>query len=442
MADVPAVEAPAAPPAADTAPPQPGSDPGVKAVIDRMAGSDAFAALDALGEDKDDKGTPAPASPKPRDATGKFVPKPKETPPAPVAAAPKPPATTPAPDEFDKDGVPTKTPKLREHYLKLKADLTERENKYKAERADWEKQLAEARKGDPETTERLTKLQKDWEDAQAELRFTKYEASAEYKEKFGQPYVNAYTAGMKKTAALKVVERFDDSDPTNKVRIQEKRQGTTEDFDFIMSATDDETAAERAVQLFGEKAAPMILWHREQTNDKAVAAQNAIKEYREKGTAWEKERNAKMEAHQKRGLAMVEQMQAHAAEKFPQFFKPVDGDNKGNQLLEAGNHRVKRIIANGAPLAEGETQWSPEEFALEVAAYRNKAGAFDRVAVQVSQLRKENKELKAKLEAYEASEPGEGEGRREAPAPGAAATGTGIDGALSQLDKLAVEKAA
>lgn len=429
---------PAAPaPAPDPAAPQPGSDPDVQQAAQRLAGSDAFAALDAMGGD-DEPPAPKKVTPPKDPQTGQFTKKPAEKPkPAAPAAAPKP---DPAPTGED---APVKASELRVHYDKLKKEAVEREERHKREKADWEKQLTEARNGDKTWTEKHSALQKQFDEAQSELRFTKYEASNEYKEKYQKPYVDAYSAGMKKTAALKVIERWDDSDPTNKVKVQEKRQGTPEDFDAIMSIADDDAAAERAVQLFGQNNAAMVLWHRENAMGKATVAREAIKEYREKGAAWDKDRTEKQSAQQKQATEMVEKMQAHAADRFPQFFKPTEGDDKGNQLLESGNHLVKRIIAGGAPLAEGETQWTSEEFALNVAAYRNKAGGFDRVAHQVTQLRKEVKELKGKLAAYEDSEPGadDGKGAKETPTGAPAAAG-GKTNWETDLESRAQERAA
>jgi hypothetical protein len=413
----------AAPPPAAT-PPAPSPAPDL--AVD-LAGSDAFAALEALTSDDgapDPQPGDKPAGGTPKDPdTGKFVPKDKPKVKPAASAAPKP------------TDAPGSTKELKEHYERLKAEKAEIENKYKTERTTWEQQLAEAKKGDPQVAERMTKLQKDWEEAQNELKFVRYESSADFKERFEKPYISAYQAGMNRAAALKVIERKDEGDPTSATVLQQARQGKPEDFDAIMSFADDDLAAERASELFGDKKAALVLYHREEVMKANGAMRAAIKEYREKGTQWEKERSEQMNNHKTAAMQMVEQMQAAAAEKFPSYFKPIENDTKGNEMLDKGNHMVKRIIANGAPLAEGETQWTHQEYASHVAAFRNKAGGFDRIALQNVQLRKQVKEMQEKLKAYEESEPGDGEGRRET-----AAAGGAEDDPFKQLDAMAVEQ--
>jgi hypothetical protein len=432
VAAPPAAPQPGATPAPNPAPPNP--------VVD-LAGSDAFGALESLASDngKPDA-TPAGEKPgaQPRDPeSGKFLETPK-TGDQPKPAKPGKPAATAKPTATPQ-GEPVEfknTKELKEHYERLKAEKLELENKYKAERTTWETQLAEAKKGDPAVTERLTKLQKQYDDTENELRFVRYESSNDFKERFEKPYIAAYQAGMNRAAALKIIERKDDSDPTNPRVLQQSRQGTVQDFDAIMSIVDDDLATEKAVELFGEKKAPLLLYHREEVMKANGVMRQAVKEYREKGTQWEKEQATLREQHQQAAVQMVEQIQTAAAEKFPTFFKPIENDTHGNELLEKGNHRIKRIIAGGAPLADGEKQWTAQEYAVEVAAFRNKGGAFDRLAHQNVQLRKQLKEISDKLKAYEESEPGDGEGRREA-----AGAGTDADDWATQLEKRATEKA-
>lgn len=412
-------DAVAAPPAA----PQPGATPGASPspdpVVD-LAGSEAFGALEQIATD-DGKPDATPKPRQPQDPeSGRFVEKPKPgdqpKPGEKPAAKPGKPAATPPPGDQPAEFKTTK--ELKEHYERLKAEKLEMETRYKAERATWETQLAEAKKGDPAVNERLTKLQKQYDDTEGELRFARYESSNDFKERFEKPYINAYQAGMNRAAGLKIIERRDDSDPANATVLQQARQGKPEDFDAIMAIQDDDLATEKAVELFGEKKAPLLLYHREEVMKANGAMRAAVKEYREKGAQWEKEQATQREQHQQAAVKMVEQMQTAAAEKFPTYFKPIENDTHGNELLEKGNHRIKRIIHGGAPLAEGEKQWTAQEYAVEVAAFRNKAGAFDRLAHQNGQLRKQLKEAMDKLKAYEESEPGDGDGRREVPAAG------------------------
>jgi hypothetical protein len=395
-----------APPAASAAPATESSAP---VPSSPNAGSGAWDALDALGSD--DGAPTAPETPaadpaRPKDPqSGKFV---KVEKPA------EPPKPEP-PKEVDPNKM--KAGELAKHYHALKKEREE----WVKQKADYEAKLKTPTEWPEKKTweEKVAQHQKELEaerkrvaEYETELRFTQYEKSQEYKEKYQKPFETAYLAGRSKAAALKVVERKNEEGEV----LQQSRQGTAEDFDALMRITDDDVAADKAAEMFGNKA-PMVLYHRERANELNGAATNAIKEYREKGAEREKHFREQHEKWQKDASSMVEREMAAATEKYPQFFKPDDADPKSAQLLELGREALERVMRGGIPLKKGQKQWTNEELAKATAQIRNGAIAFPRVARSLSMALKEIKDLKSKLSEFEVSVPGNGDGHGRTTVP-------------------------
>lgn len=372
---------------------------------------EAFGAIDALGRDE---GAPAPLEqPSPGDGRvrgpdGKFLPKGEKVPEKPVAAAPKP--------DDDIDPTKLKTSELAKHYHKLKSEQKE----WLKQREDYEKKLKTPQEWPEKKTyeeqvaerdKRIEEYNKRVADYETKLQFTDFTKSQAYKDQFEKPFVESWKTGQARAASMKVVERKSDEGEM----LQQSRQGTIKDFDDIMAITEDDLAAEKATELFGNKAS-IILHHREKIRDIQGREQTAVQEYREKGQAWEKERREATEKHNKEYTGMVDKFQKAAIEKYPALFKPDESDPKGNELLQRGTHLLERVLKNGAPVADGEQQMTGEEFAIAVAAVRNKAMGFDRVAYLASTRGKRIKELEKELEQFKSSRPANGNGNGRAPA--------------------------
>jgi hypothetical protein len=404
------IEAPPAAPAATppAAPETPSEQP--------KGFDEAFGAIDALAHDE---GTPDPERQPPasdgrtRGPDGKFLPKPADKPPEKPVEKP-----VEKPNGEDIDPSKLKTSELAKHYHALKA----KEKEWQKQREDYEKKL----KTPPEWPEKKTYEEKLAErekflaerdkriaDYETELQFTNFTKSQHYKDNFVKPYNDSWIAGQKRAESLKIVERKNEEDGTI---LQPARKATADDFDAIMSIFDDDAAAEKAAELFGPTKAPLVLYHREQVMEKQGKANAAIKEYQEKGATWEKQRREQSEKASKEIAAQIDNFRQAAVEKYPKFFKPDPEDPEGNKYLESGNHLVERVMKGGAPLKDGEQQMSNEEMAIAVAAVRNKAAAFDRVAYKASSLAKRVKALETELAQYKASVPGDGNGKgRETP---------------------------
>lgn len=358
--------------------------------------------------------------------------KPPEPPkPAEVAKTPD----EPKPDEPAKQ--PAESPKLPDtgkakkpaDFLREKLASVERErNEFKAEI----ERLKSAKPAeDPEKkslSERLESEAKRRQELEDEIKFSHYEKSTEFKEKYHQPYVDAYRTAQKKTASFKVVQR-EDAD-TGQV-IQQSRAATPEDFDRIAALPDAE-AAELARQLFGEAASNLVLWHREKVLDLAQAQMTALEEYRKHGAEREKQVGELRTKQQKEMTDLFHKLNTEAAEKYPQWFKETEGDEEGNALLKKGYERADLAFSNPN---------LPTQKLVELhSEIRNKAAAFPRLIYQNKSLQARITELEAELAQYKGSEPKGAEGVSTSPAKQEPMRqGDDIDGVLGGLDKYAKE---
>jgi len=420
MADTLTAPPPAAPAAAPA--PAPAATPDNMG-LRPLAGSEAFGDLESMAtEDGKPDTSPsapptAPEAPKdtPRQPDGKFAKaEPKPDPKAKVDTAPEVATEKLAPKQ------------LREAYEALKA-------KHKALESEHTtlKTKATTPADDPEKktlAERLAAREKRLQEIEEELKFTDYTKSEEYKEKFEKPFVDAYLSGRARIAQLKVVEKRNDMDEV----IQPARQATADDFDALMKIADDGEASDWAHDKFGNRA-PIALFARERAQELNSARTKAVEDYRKNGSEREKARSMEAQSFQKTMSEAIDRHMAQASEKFPKWFKPDPTDTKGNEILERDQHIVARVVANGKPLKDGETQWTPEQFAGHLAAIRHKAAAFNRLARQHTTASKRIAELEAELAGYKKSTPGSGDGKGTSTPQ----DNESLEGALSALDKLA-----
>ena len=225
-----------------------------------------------------------------------------------------------------------------------------------------------------------------------EMRYTRYESSAEYKQKYEEPFVNAYQTGRAKAASLKIT----DSDGNI-------RQGTQEDFDRIARLTDDDQAASLAADMFGNKA-PLVLYHRERVQELNGARVRAIEDFKKIGAEREKQQNeAQTKSAAEMGKAW-QQANAEAVERYPQWFKPTEGADDENAALEEGMKLADKAFSDTSDL-------SPEQRVRLHSAIRNRAAGFGRLVLQNRKLSAQVTELQTKLKEFENSEPGDGDGK-------------------------------
>lgn len=379
----------AAPPASSTSP---GAQPSTTAPADQGAEkppfNDAFSEIDKIIEETQQKAPKPPGAKRPP-ATAGQPPKDQKTA-EPNKGAVKPPE--------EQDETKLNASDLRTAYQRRKAELKEERDKRTAMEAKIKEY--EAKLGDTQEMtklqERLAQLQKRAEEQETELKFANYEKSGEYKEKYYEPFVQAYQAGRTKVASLKIQQVMDDLGEVT----QQARKATAEDFDNIMAIADDGEAAELAHKMFGPMA-NLVMYHREKVQDLNAARINAIDDYRKKGSEREAQTSAQMKEAQKKIRGIFGDAIKEGVNKHPQWFKADDGDEQGKQLLERGLQQADMLFSESAGKMDAT------ERAVRHAAMRNKAGAFDYVALKLHRALARIAELETENKQYQQSEPNE-----------------------------------
>lgn len=370
-----------------------------------------FATDSATAEKPADQQPPAPV----RGPDGKFAPREKpaeiepDEPPKPPEKKPeaaKPPEKPAEPKPGEAPKAPVTAPELRKAYENLK-------NEHATLKKEHETLKTAKPPEDVEKKQMAVKLQaaeKRLSELDETLRFTNYERSPEYKEKYEKPYIQAYQLGRKRISTLDVVERATENPDTGERKIeQQARPATPEDFDVLVSITDDREARKMAKQMFGEDAG-IALAHREKVHEASQAASAAVEDYRKNGAEREKQQQ-EMTAKQRAEVQQEwERLNKATVEKYPKLFGPIEGDKEGNELLEKGFAMVDRAFSTDA------NKLSPLELAKLHTQIRNRAAGFGRQVMINKRQAAQIKELEAKLKEIEESVPGGGDGAPIKPA--------------------------
>jgi hypothetical protein len=331
---------------------------------------------------------------------------------------------------------PTK-PKKPADFLREKLAKTEQErDSFKAE---LEKVKTATPTEHPEVktlTEQVESLRKEKAKLEEEFRYVDYEKSPEYKEKFWQPYEDAWNRGRQMMGRLKA------TDTEGNVRA-----ATPEDFDGLMKdyLNDPEAAATRLENMFGPRAS-LITPHMLEVEKAGVASRNAISEFRKTGSEREKQRSETFSRVEKE--ITDHWTAATKPETVPDQWKPYvlpkgtdkDGnpiDKEGDAILEKGLAEFDRAASENARNPQ-LTKEQRQAVLGRAAAIRNKAASFGRLVRDIRAKDTRIAELEKELKDFQASEPGAGEGEREAKGKGASAET--MEGALTALDKRATPK--
>lgn len=287
-------------------------------------------------------------------------------------------------------------------------------DEHKAARLKAETELAELRKALPDPAKvkeletRAQQLERQYQEAQEQLRFENYAKSDEFKTKYQQPYEDAWKRWMGELGELTVQDSS----------TGEERNLQPQDILELVNLP-LQKAREQAESTFGSFAND-VMSARKEIRSLFEAQNKALEEAKKMGaertTKQQQEQQARQEALAKEITTTWKQANdlAVADEKFGKFFKPVEGDTEGNTRLTKGFEIADRAFAV-SPL---DPRLTPEQRAEVVrlhAAVRNRAAAFGRLSYQNEKLSAEIAALKAELGKYKGSQPGAGEGQREKP---------------------------
>jgi hypothetical protein len=371
--------------------------------------SDAFGALEKRGGDLESIATERPPTAKPKQPVRREEKPPEKpvekAPEKPVEkAAEKPPEQKPA---EAKPGEPAKPAEVATEKPKTgwqrfhESEKTVKE--LQAKIAEFEKSKPGAiDEKHPEIVrwrteaEKIAARNKEIED---HLRYVDYEKSAEYRDKYHQPYVDTWKDAISQVTEMKVPQ----ADGTT-------RAATPEDLQRIVAISNTEDALEEAEKLFGTPTkANYVMAQRERVRAAYGAAEKAKQEFKAQGSERARLSQEQQEQQSKARATTFKKLMEEGIEKSPELFKPVEGDAEGNALLEKGFSLVDRVFSGGAPIKDGDKPMSADEMVAAHAEIRNKAGAFDSVAQKFKAAQLRIAELEEALGEFEKSSPGKGE---------------------------------
>lgn len=279
---------------------------------------------------------------------------------------------------------------------------------YKTKLAAKEKEVLETSKRaiDPakwkEYEEKLAATAKRNEELEQHIRYVDYSKSKEFQEKYQAPYDAAWKRAMSELGELTV-----------ETEAGEVRSIQPTDILDLVNLTLPEARA-RAVELYGDFAND-VMQHRKEIRNLYDQQAGALEEARKSGVERTQKQQEEFTARQQQMSAEIRETwtkaneEATAHEKYGKFFKPIEGDQDGNQRLAKGFELADRAFSENPMNAK-----TPEERKAIVqrhAAIRNRAAAYGRVVKWLEERDATITELKEKLAQYTDGEP-ESAGRK------------------------------
>lgn len=386
--------APAAPPAPSTptapaAPTIPPSAPD-KQPSDYMG--DIMGDLDAL-----DKGgtppTPPKAAPPPKPAPDAGKVKAPEAPPAPekapeTPAADKPPETPPK---------PVRAAELRTAYENLKKEANETLRPTIQRLEARVKELEAAPADVKPLQEKLAAIEKRNKELEQHLQFVDYSKSAEFQEKYEQPFASAWTRAVHDFSQLSVRIPDGEDDMGNP---KFKTRAATADDLLALANMPLSQMDEQAEAMFGRSAARVIN-HVEKIRDLYGAKQKALDDAQKSASERITTGQAQTKAQHEAIVKQFEEATKADITKYPTMFGPDESDPAGNALLQKGLDEADRVFK----ATDANRPKTAEEAIRLHARLRLKAANHDRLALRLKKLRAELDEARKTIAEYEGSEP-------------------------------------
>lgn len=283
---------------------------------------------------------------------------------------------------------------LRDAYDKLKREHKEREVRFNSELETARKSTAP--KEDPEKAELSTKyadLEKRYKDLDGEMRYIHFQKSSEFQDKYYKPYVEQYKDAAAKMMSWKGVGED----------VTTPRDVTAKDFEDFIKFTSDDDAEAFAKKMFGsESKTARAMTLRDGIINAEAGMRKVSEEFRKNGEARHKEFQAQTEKHQQQMAEQWTKLNTDAIEKYPQWFKADEGDEKGAELLKKGFELADIAFS-------GTSELPPEKTLALHSAIRNHAAGFRYMVHKYETANARVAELEKELADYKASEPGKGE---------------------------------
>lgn len=317
----------------------------------------------------------------------------------PTVPASKESAAEPAkvPGEPAPEVIKSASAQVREAYEKLKADFTARA----AEGELTKKELAKFQLQDKQYKDRIKalesvevrakELEKQVLTYDEQLRVANYLQHPEFHEKYVRPVAEAMQAGHA------LVKELVTADPDGN-----QRYGTESDFAEVLAQPNYALMDKKAVELFGERMSVHVVEQAKAVRHLQQAQSAAIKEAGVKSMEWVKTQQDRAAAARTTARAAFDKQAETLAEKYPQLYRPADGDEEATAARARGEE-LARLIIDGQP--EGMPN---EEYLSRVAKIYHRAASFPMRELAVARLQAQVDELQSKLAAYEKSSPDAG----------------------------------
>lgn len=277
-----------------------------------------------------------------------------------------------------------RTKDLKIAYENAKAELKTLKPQYEAA----QKEIATLKTANPDEIkvlrERLEKAEARRTELEQEVQYVNYSSSEEFQTKFRKPYEEAWQRANQDINEITVALE----DGSN-------RKATIDDLMEIANMPLGD-ASKRAKELFGDLA-PEMLTHRRIIRDLSEKQNRAMQDA--KKTAGEKEKERQMRAREINERVQKVWAQEHEAltSKYPKWFKPVDGDTEGNELLDKGFQEVDQFF--------NDPNIKPDDRAKMHVRLRAKAANHDRLALRLKRAMTRIQKMNEDLAAYRNNEP-------------------------------------
>lgn len=274
---------------------------------------------------------------------------------------------------------------------------------HKARAAKAETEVAELRKLVPNETERkgemerLTKNEARVKELEDHLRFIDYQKHPEFHDKYQKPYDDAWNRVMRRLNGVKVANP----------------DGTTRGVDvkdiLELGSLPADVMIEKAEEKFG-KLGMMVAERVEEIKQLGEAKAEALEKAKTEGLQKLRETEEQTQRQQKEVMEFANQTweKAHKElaehSKYAEYFKPKDGDEEHNAVLEKGRAFVAKAWAE-SPLEPGLTKEERETRVKRQAKMQKFVEGFGAQHLTIQRQKAEIEQLKADLAQFKSSEP-------------------------------------
>lgn len=252
-------------------------------------------------------------------------------------------------------------------------------------------------------TQELETVRKQLQEAHEELKHVAYERSPDFKDQYIKPYEEAWTRAITDLKGLQVTL----ADGTNREIAWQDVQALANMEPDVRRKTIKEQFPDDVQEVTG---------HVKSIRELADKQKQALETFRKEGDTRAQQ---KVQTSQKMVEALTSEVvkawtaanaEAPKHEKYGKYFSPIEGDDEGNTLLDNGYKRADEAFSSN-PLDPRLTPQQRAEIVRKQAAQRNRSAAFSRLVRMNEKKDTEIAELKAKLEEFSGSEPGNGNGK-------------------------------